>query len=187
MAKGFSLKTKHGYKLSAVASALQKSIRRGDVRVAGYFGIELFESNFAAYFWRRMKVISAEDIFAGFTAEIESLCNCWQEAHAHRKGSGRIFLAKAIVLLCRAAKSRDADHLTNLLYDASAVPAAELDAAIAEVESIVPEGEEPVPDYAYDVHTSEGRKAGKTKADFFKEEDAALKPRAQGLLDDLLK
>lgn len=36
------LKTTRGYALSDVASALQKTIRRGDARLAGYFAIEMF-------------------------------------------------------------------------------------------------------------------------------------------------
>ena len=54
-------KTVRGYRLGDVVSALQKTIRRGDARLAGYFAIEMFESNFAAYAWRRLLTISAED------------------------------------------------------------------------------------------------------------------------------
>ena len=43
------MKTKRGYSLGEVASALQKTIRRGDARLAGYWAIELFESNFRGY------------------------------------------------------------------------------------------------------------------------------------------
>ena len=38
---GYDLKTNRGYDLYEVASALQKSIRRGDYRVAGYMALEL--------------------------------------------------------------------------------------------------------------------------------------------------
>ena len=44
----------------------------------------------------------------------------------------------------------------------------------------------PIPDYAYDCHTPQGRKNGKTKADFFKAEQEALQPRLPGLFDDLI-
>ena len=43
-----------------------------------------------------------------------------------------------------------------------------------------------VPEYAYDCHTREGKRMGKTKADFFKSEQAALVPRQIGLFDHLL-
>ena len=68
------------------------------------------------------------------------------------------------------------------MYDAAAIDeaqiAADLDAARA--------NPEPIPDYAFDVHTAEGRRRGKTKADFFRDEHAALTPREAGLFDDLI-
>jgi len=33
---------------------------------------------------------------------------------------GRIFISKAVILLCAARKNRDADHLQNFVYDALA-------------------------------------------------------------------
>ena len=46
-------------------------------------------------------------------------------------------------------------------------------------------GKEKVPDYAFDCHTLKGKRQGKTKADFFREEQKALKPFQPGLFDDL--
>ena len=48
-----------GYSLLEVASALQKAIRRADARLAGYWAIELFESGYRDYLWRRLLTISA--------------------------------------------------------------------------------------------------------------------------------
>jgi len=42
-----------------------------------------------------------------------------------------------------------------------------------------------MPDYAYDCHTAAGRKKGRTKAQFFRDEQRALKPHQPGLFDDL--
>jgi hypothetical protein len=42
-----------------------------------------------------------------------------------------------------------------------------------------------IPEYAYDCHTREGKKRGKTKADLFKAEQAALQPCQPGLFDHL--
>jgi hypothetical protein len=44
--------------------------------------------------------------------------------------------------------------------------------------------QEAIPDYALDCHTSAGKRAGKTKKDFFREEYRALKPREPGLFDE---
>jgi hypothetical protein len=96
-----------------------------------------------------------------------------------KKGAGRIFVAKAAILLAQAKKCRDADHLTNLIYDTKAVDAAQI-AADLEESRLHPE---PIPDYAFDCHTRRGRKRGKTKRDFFRDEHGALKPRQPGLFD----
>ncbi len=44
-----------------------------------------------------------------------------------------------------------------------------------------------IPEYAYDCHTREGKKRGKTKADFFKAEHVALEPLQPGLFDHLIE
>ena len=136
-----SLTTIRGYQLADVASALQKTIRRGDARLAGYFALELFESGYAAYAWRRLLTISAEDCAGIVTQEIKALHDSWLVIHSaqrqnqkHRQRGfcrGRVFLAKAVVLLCQTPKSRDADHLTNLVYDKRGVDEAAL---LAELE-----------------------------------------------------
>ena len=44
---------------------------------------------------------------------------------------------------------------------------------------------EPLPDYAFDCHTLKGKRNGRTKDDFFREEQRALEPFQPGLFDDL--
>lgn len=173
------LRTTRGYLFGEVASALQKAIRREDARLAGYWAIELFESGYREYLWRRLLTISAEDCWGVITHEIESLYRSWQMIDRQKKGGGRIFAAKAVILLSMARKSRDADHLTNLIYDPARIDPTQLEASLEEVRRL----QEAVPDYALDCHTYEGKRAGKTKKDFFKEEYAALKPRQMGLFD----
>jgi replication-associated recombination protein RarA len=175
----FEMKTTRGYLLLEVASALQKAIRRADARLAGYWAIELFESNYTEYAWRRLLTISAEDCWGIITHEVEALYRAWQIIDRQKKGKGRIFLAKATILLAQARKCRDADHLTNLVYDPKAIRDAQLEADLEAAR----EATEAIPDYAYDCHTSKGKKAGKTREDFFRDEYAALEPRAPGLFD----
>lgn len=43
-----------------------------------------------------------------------------------------------------------------------------------------------IPAYTFDVHTRKGKKRGRTKGEFFREEYEALKPRVPGLFDDLV-
>ena len=175
--------TKRGYVLLEVASALQKAIRREDARLAGYWAIELFESGYQKYMWRRLLTISAEDCWGVITHEIEALFRSWELIHKTKAGGGRIFAAKATILLAQARKCRDADHLTNLVYDPQAVDDAVLEASLDEARTQT----EAIPDYAFDCHTSKGKKAGKTKAEFFREEQAALSPKQAGLFDSLIE
>jgi replication-associated recombination protein RarA len=177
------IRTIRGYRLSEVASALQKTIRRGDARLAGYFAIEMFESNFREYLWRRLLTISAEDCWGVITGEIEALYRSWGNINRVKKGGGRIFASKAVILLCQARKCRDADHLTNLVYDPRRIDERQLMADLEEARKTP----EPIPDYAFDCHTQVGRSRGKTKAGFFRDEFNALNPRQPGLFDDDLK
>ena len=173
------LQTIRGYAFGEVASALQKAIRRGDARLAGYWAVELFESNFREYVWRRLLTVSAEDCWGILTAEIEALYRSWQVIDKQKKGGGRIFVSKAVILLSMAKKCRDADHLTNLVYDPAKIDSAELEASLEEARK----SPEPIPDYALDCHTRAGKRAGKTKDQFFVEEFDALQPREKGLFD----
>jgi hypothetical protein len=77
---------------------------------------------------------------------------------------GRIFLTKAVLLLAQAYKCRDADHAQIYLYDRQVFS----DEAVRQyLEQLKPEERvEEIPEYAYDCHTSKGRKAGKTKDEF---------------------
>lgn len=85
-----------------------------------------------------------------------------------------------MILLCAARKSRDADHLQNFVYDALAGIDADKLAA-----DPLKAGKMKFPEYAFDCHTLKGKREGKTKADFFREEQKALKPYQPGLFDDL--
>lgn len=176
------LQTIRGYVFLEVSSALQKAIRRGDARLAGYWAIEFFESGYAEYAWRRLITISAEDVWGVITHEIEALYRSWQMINAKKPGKGRIFLAKATILLCQARKCRDADHLTNLVYDPKNVDDAALEADLDEART----HPEEIPEYAFDCHTIRGKMRGKTKQQFFKEEHEALTPREPGLFDFLV-
>jgi len=90
------LRTIRGYAFGEVASAMQKAIRRGDARLAGYWAVELFESNYREYVWRRLLTISAEDCWGILTAEVEALYRSWQVIDKQKKGGGRVFIAKAV-------------------------------------------------------------------------------------------
>lgn len=159
---------------------MQKAIRRGDTRVAGFFALELWHSNFRDYVWKRLYTISAEDCYGLITSEIEALWQGHELVNKNKKEpKGRIFVSKAVLLLCECRKCRDADHLQNLVYDRNDI----------DVEMWIDDVRRhpiAIPDYTYDVHTRKGKKHGRTKAEFFREEYEALQPREPGLFDDLV-
>lgn len=182
--------TAKGYSFYEVTSAMQKAIRRGDLKLAGFWAIELTMSGYAQYTWKRLLTISAEDCWGILTKEIQALYQSYELVYDAQKkagkakpGTARIFIAKAVVLLCMAKKSRDADHLTNLIYDRCAIDEKALDADIEAARQNM----EKLPEYTFDCHTKRGRIRGKTKDDFFQEEFTALSPREPGLLDDTVK
>jgi len=176
------LYTQRRYNLFEVASCLQKAIRRGDTQLAGYMAIEMFENGFGSYCWKRLLTISAEDVAGIVTTEIKAMHDSWLVlADNGEKPKSRIFLSKAVIVLCQARKCRDADHLTNYVYDRQMIDAKRLLKAINEARED-PENVE-LPEYTFDCHTLRGRKRGKTKAQFFTDEFAALKPREQGEFD----
>ena len=99
---------------------MQKAVRRGDVQLAGYWALELWASGFGNYVWKRLLTVSAEDCWGIITQEIKALHNSYLSVNENvpaRRSRGRIFISKAVILLCAAKKSRDADHLQNFVYD----------------------------------------------------------------------
>lgn len=173
----YELRTINGYDFYEAASALQKAVRRADHKVAGFFALELWSSNYVDYVWKRLLTISAEDCYGLITKEIMALHEAYEYVTKGKTGKGRIFISKAVLLLCDVRKSRDADHLQNFVYDRKEV---DIDRWIEDVRK----NPIPVPPYTFDVHTKRGKMMGRTKEQFFREEFKALKPREPGLFDD---
>jgi len=182
----YRIMTERGHALLEVSSALQKAVRRGDARLAGYWTLELYDSGYAEYVWRRLYIISAEDCWGIITYEIDALYHAWQvlqpsdRKRKDRRTAGRLFAAKAVILLAMARKCRDADHLLCLVVEkAGAVDAEKAEADLDEARK----HPEAIPEYAFDCHTAQGKRAGKTREEFFVTEHDALKPRQPGLFD----
>jgi hypothetical protein len=75
----YHLNTKRGYSFPAVSSAMQKAIRRGDAKLAGYWALELWTSGFGQYVWRRLLTVSAEDCWGILTQEVKALHDSYTE------------------------------------------------------------------------------------------------------------
>ena len=174
------IRTISGYDFFDCTSAMQKAIRRGDAAVAGFFALELWHSGYRDYVWKRLFTISAEDCWGLITHEVEALWQGHELVNRNAKEpKGRIFVSKAVLLLCDCAKCRDADHLQNLVYDRRQV---DVEQWIEDVRA------HPiaVPPYTYDVHSRKGKRMGRTKEEFFRDEYAALANRMPGLFDGLV-
>src|SRR5689334_13972923 len=101
------LTTPRGYGFFECASAMQKAIRRNETKVAGYFAIELF-NKYPEYVWKRLLVISAEDCAGIITLEIQALYEGYRKSNGpkQKKLKGRVFVAKAVIILSEALKNR---------------------------------------------------------------------------------
>ena len=181
--------TKNGYSMHEMSSMIQKAIRRSDIPHAAYAAAELYP-NYRTLLWNRLLTVSAEDCFGIMTKEIVALSEADSRVNGKKKAeeANMVFLAKAIILLCLARKNRDADYVAcNYLWGNPKLTDEEkLDLIdTTEVEHLLAEDKHfRVPDYVYDVHTYLGKKRGKTRLDFFIEENEALKPKQLSLFDD---
>lgn len=180
--------TKNGYNLLHVASALQKAIRRGDVEYAGYFALELFHSNFNEYVWKRLFTVSAEDCADIVTQEIWALYEVFcflRKKKDHKPNAGRLMISKAVIILCEAIKCRDADHMGNFVYDKKKWISDEIIENY--FEAVRSQDDLELPEYTHDMHTNVGKRAGKTREDFFRDELLALFPKKpNSYLDDII-
>ena len=135
--------TPGGYRFDEVASALQKSIRRGLERDALYWAAEL-EPAFHAYLWKRLITIANEDIGPAnhlAIVVVHALREQYTEFRKEGRSGTRMMLANAILCLARSPKSRLADHFQIAVYRSA--------------ERIE------IPDYALDKHTAAGRARGR--------------------------
>lgn len=151
MTDGYQAKLKNGVPLDEAASALQKAIRRGHEEVAFWWAKELAQSGYHAYLWKRLSVIASEDIGNAdplATVLVSGLWATWRavwEQHGKKHLPSLDLLAQAILYLCRARKSREADEL------------------VCFIEELEKTGWQPeVPRYALDAHTRRGRRKLRT-------------------------
>ena len=181
----YRMTTTRGYPFPAVSSAMQKAMRRGRCQArrilgAGIMGERLRAIRLETPPHRQRRRLLGDPHPGGEGAPRQLHRD--QPQQPGKTPKGRIFISKAVILLCLAKKSRDADHLQNFVYDQQAG----LDPETLAEDLRTAGKYVPIPDYAYDCHTKRGRRWGSTKADFFKAEQDALQPRLPGLFDDLI-
>lgn len=141
LAKSKPPPTRHGVPYDEARSALHKMIRRGQEREALRWAHEL-ALTFPHAVWRALAVIASEDIGLAepnLPANLRALRENWNDTVAYGRRED-LYLVHAVLLLCRARKSRITDHAFQLFW----------------------RGEPPqVPDVALDRFTARGRAMGR--------------------------
>jgi hypothetical protein len=180
--------TKGGYDFYEVASLLQKSLRRGDTVLAARAANELFPK-YTNYVWNRLMTVSAEDCASLVTSEIVALYDGWLKVNGGKPGDkGRVFIAKAIIVLAKCKHARDADELNLLVSDRYPEDsfAAEVVTQVEDLIGVDTSADFYIPEYVYDIHTRRGKRMGKTKPQFMREESDALTQKSS-VFDNLDK
>lgn len=155
MGDSYQRLTKKGYDFYEVASAFQKSIRRGLLEDAMYWGIELYESSYAEYAWKRMVIMASEDVGLGEPSCIVQIMALKQSYDfldlRHDQGAKKLPFTQAIVVLVKSRKSRFVDHAITVYWQQNR------------------EEMKPIPDWAFDMHTRKGKAMGRGLIYFYKE------------------
>lgn len=154
----FKMITVNGYDFFECASALQKSIRRCYEGEAMFWALELYQSNYAKYLWKRIIIMASEDVGMaelGFPAIIMALKQSY-DFLAEKKDKNRperLPFMHAIVALANAKKSRYIDLCISVYENGHRKEA----------------GKHKIPDYALDIHTRKGKMKGRGLDHFYTE------------------
>jgi replication-associated recombination protein RarA len=156
----WNLATLNGYRADEVVSALQKAVRRGDGDGAVYWAHEMNLSGLGAWAWRRLLIITSEDVGLAepnAPAVVNGLYQISQVllAHQQKPAAGEkvqhpwLELLQATWYLARCPKNRELADMATL-FEIRAQRRQFLE----------------VPDTALDMHTRRGRAMGRGAAHF---------------------
>lgn len=163
--RGYELKTKNGYRLDEVVSALQKEIRRGNELMAKYWALEMNESGYWRYCFRRMQVISGEDIGLANPEAMILVSSTYasllmQDKTKRMTSVDNNIIGFVVVYLARSPKSRHIDYLGGVILKRKEKG-----------------WKAEIPDYALDMHCERGRLMGIGEDHFFREGSKILKKK----------
>jgi len=153
---GYDVRTKHGYSFFEVASAFQKSIRRGDEKQAMYWAVELYESGYQKYAWKRMLIMSCEDVGLGeptTNSIVFALKGTYDYLASLKEKSlpEKLPFTQAVLQLVHSRKSRYVDLAISVYWQENATQTY------------------PMPDYVFDMHTLRGKSMGRGLEHFYAE------------------
>lgn len=154
--------TEHHHIIFEVVSALQKSIRRGLESDAYYWALEL-APGFESFLWRRLTVIANEDIGLADLPTVmfvnSQRASWWAMRMVKDDAACYMILSTTILAMCRAPKTRLADHFLVTTVTAQAVDAPHA-----------------IPDFALDKHTLRGKQMGRGMEHFLTEGAVLARP-----------
>lgn len=152
----YDVRTKHGYSFYEVASAFQKAVRRCDEKLAMFWAIELYDSGYQKFVWKRMLIMSCEDVGLGDPTTntiIMSLKQTWDYLVSLKERSlpERLPFTQAVLQLVHCKKSRYVDLAISVYWRENATKHYEM------------------PDYVFDMHTYKGKAMGRGLKFFYEE------------------
>jgi len=158
MTNYYQIRTANGYDFFGASSAFQKAIRRGDEDEAMFWAVELHNSGYVKYLWKRMIIITSEDVGLGdpdVVTRIMALKASYDYLLKEKNtpNAKTLPFIQAVVTLVRARKSRFIDLAISTYWNKHR-------------EQV---GNKEVPDYAWDIHTRKGKKMGRGLKYFYAE------------------
>ena len=152
-----NVRTRHDFPADEIISSLQKEIRRGHTENAALIAFEMATTSpqLEAYLWKRLQVISVEDVgFGDPTAPIliHTLAEMINDLD-RQDGERLLYAVHAVRYLCAAQKDRSSDEMINWMLRA------------VETENLRPT----IPEYALDMHTARGQQMGRDVVHFIQE------------------
>jgi len=155
-------------KVDLAKSAMQKAIRKGKEKSACYWIRQMYFANKLGYcrikLWKRPFIFTVEEIGMADLSVMRKLLDLDKMARFAKDDgvdSELLFLFAAVMVCCRAQKSRAVDNAIHWFNDNPTwTPPDEYDVADALDEAA--NGEKPkIDDDDYDVHTTEGKARGR--------------------------
>jgi hypothetical protein len=168
----WSAKTADETLIDEATSAIQKAVRDGDEAAAVYWIKQLYYADRKV--WKKLNVIATEDIGVADLSvkhHILELEEAAEKCKNDSRHSDLLHVINAVLICCRAKKSRAADNAIIWMNENPTwKPADEKEiAALAETDAPQPV----IPDKVYDMHTGKGRRLGRGM-EHFKKEAAVL-------------
>lgn len=167
------VQTRHGFAADEIISALQKEIRRNNAENAALIAYEMFttSSELEAVLWRRLMVISVEDVGFGNQQAAVVVNALYQMSRQMEKLQERgLFAIHAVRYLSSSTKDRSSDEMYSWIRHS------------VEEGGLLPS----IPDYALDMHTARGSQSGRGRK-YFLEEAANVSPELENRQDEYLK